>query len=100
MGVDAPRSDVKSIFFLAYSALGRAFMYEGEEWPFAPDDYDLMKRFAILAEELLEQRKIKPHPATVREGGLEAIPAGMEDLRQGIISGEKLVYVLGETGKE
>ena len=100
MGVaDAPREDVKTIFFLGYSALGRPFIYEGAEWPFASDDYDLAKRFAVLAEELLEQGKIKPHPATVRNGGLEAILAGIEDIRHGKISGEKLVYVIADEHK-
>ncbi|RDW83429.1 putative zinc-binding oxidoreductase ToxD-2 [Coleophoma crateriformis] len=96
MGVDAPRDDVKSIFYLGYSAMGRPYMFEGEEWPFAPGDYDLAKRFAVVVEGLLEQRLIKPHPVTVRPGGLEAIPAGMQDLKDGKISGEKLVYVIGE----
>jgi hypothetical protein len=31
-----------------------------------------------LAEELLQQRKMKPHPAAVRDGGLEAILAVRE----------------------
>jgi hypothetical protein len=96
MGVDAPRDDIKSIFFLAYSAMGRPYIYEGEEWPFAPEDYDVAKRFTVVAEELLEQGKITPHPATVRDGGLEAILAGMEDIKNGKISGEKLVYVIGD----
>lgn len=97
--VDAPRDDVKTVFFLGYSAMGRPFIFEGAEWPFAPDDYELATRFAVLAEELLEQGKIKPHPATVRNGGLEAIPDGIEDIRQGKISGEKLVYVIGDESK-
>ena len=100
MGVaDAPRDDVKTIFFLAYSGMGRPYIFEGAEWPFALDDYELVKRFAVLAEELLELGKIKPHPATVRNGGLEAIPAGIEDVRQGKISGEKLVYVIADEHK-
>ena len=97
MGVDAPRSDVKSIFFLGYSAMGLPFSYEGARWPFSPDDYNLAKRFTVFAEELLEQRKIRPHPATVRDGGLEAIPAGMQDLENGKISGEKLVYLIADS---
>lgn len=91
MGVDAPRDDIKSVFFLAYSAMGRPFMYEGEERPLAPEDYEIAKRFTVLAEKLLEQGKIKPHPATVRGGGLAGIPEGVEDLRKGKVSGENLV---------
>lgn len=96
MGVDAPRDDIETIFFLAYSAMGRPYIYEGKEWPLVPEDYDLAKRFAILAEDLLEQKLIRPHPASVRDGGLEAIPTGIQDLKEGRVSGEKLVYVLGD----
>jgi len=96
MGVDAPREDVKSVFFLGYSVSGEAFHFQGQEWPAVPEDYELAKRFGSLAEELLEQRKIKPHPAAVRDGGLEAIMAGLEDMKGGKVSGEKLVYVIGD----
>jgi len=94
MDINAPREDIKSIFFLAYTAMGRVFSYEGEDWPLVPGDYDIAKQVIVIAEELLEQGKIKSHPATVRDGGLEAIPAGMEYIRHGRISGEKLVYVI------
>jgi hypothetical protein len=96
MGVDTPRGDIKSIFFLAYTAMGRAYLYEGESWPVVKRDYDLTKRFVLLAEQLFEQGKIRPHPASVREGGIEAIPEGIEYIRQGQVSGEKLVYIIGE----
>ena len=75
-------------------------MYEGKEWSLVPEDYDLAKRFAVLAEDLLERKLIRPHPASVRDGGLEAIPTGIEDLREGRVSGEKLVYVLGDETAE
>jgi hypothetical protein len=96
MGVDAPRSDVKSIFFLGYSAFGRPYMFEGQEWPFVENEFEFVKRFVLFMERLLEEGKIKSHPATVREGGLEGIVQGMEDIRLGKISGEKLVYVVGK----
>ena len=94
MGVNAPREDVRSIFFLGYSVIGEAFYYEGKEWPVVDEDYELAKTFGTLAEELLAQEKIKPHPAAVRAGGFDAIVAGLEDLKQGRVSGEKLVYVI------
>jgi hypothetical protein len=65
-----------------------------EEWPVIPEGYDLAKTFVTLAEELLEQRKIKPHPAAVRDDGLEAILAVLENLKQEKVSGEKLVYII------
>ncbi|KAK9236797.1 protein TOXD [Lipomyces kononenkoae] len=95
MGVDAPREDVKSIFFLGYNAIGEAFYYERKEWPVVPEDYVLAKTFGILAEELLEQGKIQPHPAAVRSGGLGAILSGLEDMKRGKVSGQKLVSIIG-----
>ena len=96
MGVEAPRDDIETIFFLGYTAIGQPFTYEGEDWPLVPEDYELAKRFAILVEDLLEKRMIKTHPATVRDGGLEAISSGMQDIRDGKISGEKLVYIIAD----
>lgn len=51
-----------------------------------------MVRFSALAGKLLEQGKIQPHPHRVKEGGLEGILQGLQDLREKKVSGEKLVY--------
>ncbi|TVY75999.1 Protein TOXD [Lachnellula suecica] len=96
MGVDSPRSDVESVFFLGYTALGESYMYGGEEWPVVPEDYELVKKFLTLSESLLEEGKIIPHPSAIRHGGLEGILNGMDDLKNKRVSGEKLVYVIGD----
>jgi len=96
MGVASPREDVKSAFFLGYTALGEVYIYGGEEWPVVEKDYELVKRFMGLAEQIIMDRKIIPHPAGLRSGGLEGIPGGLEDLKNKRVSGEKLVYVIGE----
>jgi len=94
MGVDAPREDVKSTFFLGYTVTGESFWYEDEEWPAVPEDFELGVRFYTLAEELLAQGRIKAHKPSVREGGLDGILSGMQELKEGKVSGEKLVYLL------
>jgi NADPH:quinone reductase-like Zn-dependent oxidoreductase len=43
---------------------------------------------------MLERGQIRPHPIVIREGGLEKIMEGLEDLRSKKISGKKLVYPL------
>jgi hypothetical protein len=96
MGVDSPREDVKSVFFLGYTGLGEAYIYEGQEWPVVEKDYDFVKRFMGLAEQILADRRIVPHPAGVRSGGLEGILGGLDDLKKKRVSGEKLVYVIGD----
>ena len=91
MGVDMPRADVRNIFFLGYTVTGEAFEIEGEQWPADPGDFELAKRAAVLTEELLERGLLKTHPAKVRDG-LEGVLDGMQELKDGKVSGVKLVY--------
>lgn len=95
MGVDCPRDNVESVFFLGYTMLGKPFQYDGVEWPAVPEDYALAKAFGTVVEKLLQQGKLKPHPASVRSGGLEGIQGGLGDMKAKKISGEKLVYIIG-----
>ena len=92
MGIDSPRKDVKSIFFLGYTLAGEAFEFEGTTWPAVPEDFELGKKFFTLTETLLGKGLIKPHPTSVREGGLGGVLDGMQQLKDGKVSGMKLVY--------
>ena len=96
MGIDCPREDVTSIFFLGYSASRERYFIEGTEYPASPEDFAFMVDFMALVEPLLEEGKIIPHPASVRFGGLEGIISGMKELKQGKVSGQKLVYIIEE----
>jgi hypothetical protein len=79
--------------FLAYTAFGEAFWFEGEDFAANKEDYEFAVMFAGLAEALLVQRKIKTHP--VRLGvGLEGILEGLGEMRKGAVTGQKLVYRL------
>ncbi|KAK9366419.1 hypothetical protein V1509DRAFT_629835 [Lipomyces kononenkoae] len=83
MGVDSPREDVKSIFFLGYSAIGELpFRRKGVGRLFLKITYAWPRSFLNM--EILN----KPHPATVRADGLEAILSGLEDLKRGKVSGD------------
>lgn len=82
---------------LAYSVFGRplfgrdAFDNVGGE---TPQDKAFWEKYLALLPELLTSGKIKPN--RVREmGGLEAIPTGFEEQREGKVSAEKLVYAIG-----
>jgi NADPH:quinone reductase-like Zn-dependent oxidoreductase len=72
-----PRDDVYNGFTLGYTA--------------SQTDYEFAVKFWKVAADLLNEGKIKPHPAEVR-GGLEDIPQGLKDLKDGKVSGKKLVY--------
>src|SRR5882762_4096954 len=47
-----------------------------------------------LVPELLTTGKLRVHNIDHRKGGLEAIPAGFEDMKAGNVSGKKIVYTL------
>lgn len=83
-----PRDDVKTQFTLAYTALGEKF---NDNIPANQSDYEFGVKFWKLAGDLLNSGKIKAHPKEVRNG-LEGIPQGLNDLRDGKVSGVKLVY--------
>lgn len=59
------------------------------------DDYDFAVMFTEVVEKLLEQRKIKSHP--IRLGsGLESVLEGLSEMREGTVTGPKLVYNLSD----
>ena len=89
-----PRDDVANKFTLAYTALGDKFTYSSKDFPPKKEDFDFLVGFSSLTEKLLEEGKIKTHPHRVNEGGLGGVLEGLQELREGKVSGEKLVYRL------
>lgn len=87
-----PRDDVSNTATLAYTGFGEKFSKGDNTWPAKEDHLDLQDKFWKLVGELLAQGKIRPHPQEVRDGGLEGVLDGLEDLRQEKVSGVKLVY--------
>jgi NADPH:quinone reductase-like Zn-dependent oxidoreductase len=86
---DFPRQDIKPTFTLAYTALGEWYM---DKFPASQTDWEFAVKFWRLSEELINSGKIRAHKAEVREGGLDAIPQGLQDLKENKVSGVKLVY--------
>jgi NADPH:quinone reductase-like Zn-dependent oxidoreductase len=86
---DFPRDDVKLGYTLGYTALGENY---SDQFPANQTDYEFGVKFWELSEELVNSGKIKPHPSQVRPGGLGAIPQGLQDLKDGKVSGVKLVF--------
>ncbi|EXJ86697.1 hypothetical protein A1O3_03650 [Capronia epimyces CBS 606.96] len=97
LGVDCPRSDVQSVFFLGYSISGEAYIFEGQSYDASPEDFIFARRWYEIAERLWAQGKWTPHPQRIGPDGLLGALAGMQELRQGKVSGEKLVYRVDET---
>ncbi|KAH7403437.1 putative zinc-binding oxidoreductase ToxD [Cadophora sp. MPI-SDFR-AT-0126] len=96
LSVPMSRPDVETIFFLAYTVSGEEFEMEGEVWPASKEDNLLARRFVGVCDELLREGRIKTHPVSKREGGLEGILGGMMEMKEGKISGQKLVYRIND----
>lgn len=82
---------------MAYSVTGEACDKFGRYHPANIEDYEYAKSFCTLSEALLGRGRLVPHPATVEQGGLRGVFDGMQQFRDGKVSGEKLVYRVEET---
>jgi len=89
-----PKVQVKRT--LSYTVLGEAFKFGTTEVPAKPEDLEFGKMFWELSRELLEQGKVKVHRPSVNKygKGFEGILKGLDAMRKGEISGEKLVFTL------
>ena len=85
---DFPREDVKTNFTFAYTALGEKY---SDQVPANQTNYEFGSKFWKVSEDLINSGKIRTHPVEVRNG-LEGVPQGLQDLKDGKVSGVKLVY--------
>ena len=81
---------------LAYSIFGESYKMGPADVPAVPEDFEFGKKFWELSTDLLESGKIKVHrPAVNKYGaGLDGVLKGLAALKQGQVSGEKLVFTL------
>jgi NADPH:quinone reductase-like Zn-dependent oxidoreductase len=85
---DYPRDDVKTQFTFAYTALGEKY---NDRFPASQTDYEFGAKFWKVAQDWINSGKIRTHPVEVRKG-LDGVPQGLQDLKDGKVSGVKLVY--------
>lgn len=93
---DPPRKDVKVTFSLGYTAVGEEFKFRTGAVPAAPEDLEFMKQWVPVAEKLLAEGKLVAAKKDVRSGGLDAIFGGLNDLKEGKVTGTKIVYQIGQ----
>ncbi|KAI8950365.1 GroES-like protein [Xylaria longipes] len=85
--------DVKPYAVLAFEALGRDVkLDEPFQRDAQPEKYEFTVRWLRQAEELLRLGKLVTPPVLLQEGGLAAIPQGLNLLRTGKVSHQKIVY--------
>ena len=78
-----------------YTALGREFVWKaGMVVPQSLEDKNHHAAFLKKLPQLVQEGVVKPLPIKVWEGGLKAIPDGLQWMREGNVSAQKIVYRL------
>ncbi|KAF2753210.1 putative alcohol dehydrogenase [Pseudovirgaria hyperparasitica] len=88
-----PRQDVIYTDSICLKALGEDIPM----FPVTKEDYDFGKLITGATEQLLADQRLRPHPIKKCEKGLAGIIDGIDFMKTGQVSGEKLVYVVSET---
>jgi len=87
------RDDVEVIHTLIYTSLGRSFsLGPTSNYPASPEDRAHMAAFLKKVPALIKEGKIRPNSVKVWQGGLGGIPDGLQFMREGKVSAEKIVY--------
>lgn len=94
---ESPREDVEDKRTLAYTITGESFKFGPQSVPANPEDFKFAKMFWGLSEKLFSEGKLKVHRPEVRKDGLKGVFGGLQDLKNGKVSGVKLVYKISET---
>jgi NADPH:quinone reductase-like Zn-dependent oxidoreductase len=92
-----PRSDVSSISTVMYTMFGEFFAMRGTDFPASSADFEFAKTFMALTERLAAAGKLKTHTEVVGPNGLKGVLDGLDTLKTGKVSGQKLVYRVAET---
>lgn len=79
------------------TVFGEAHDKLGEHVPAKPEDFEFTKKFWQISQKLLATGKLRPHPIRLGKNGLDGVFDGMQQAREGKVSGEKLVYRVDET---
>ena len=91
--IEKTRKDIVANFCYALTLFGLPVELAGSFARDArPEDYTFALKWMKTAEDLLSKDKIQAHPAILKPGGLAGVIDGIDLLRKGKISGQKLVY--------
>ncbi len=80
-----------------YTMFGERFTIAGNESPAVLDDFEFAKTFMAITEKLLADGKLETHSETLGQDGLEGALRGLDYMKAGKVSGEKLVYKIADT---
>lgn len=92
------RKDVENKSTLGYTVVGEYFKFAGGmEIPAKPEDFEFGKMFWELSTKLIASGQLTVHPPRVGGKGLVGVLDGMQQMKEGKVSGVKLVYKVDET---
>ncbi|KAI9929538.1 hypothetical protein AWENTII_009279 [Aspergillus wentii] len=97
LAVKLERENVKDRWTLGYTVVGEEFNYGEHVFPAKPEDKAFGEKFWATAQKLLAEGKVKVHPPKVGGEGLKGVLEGLQAMKEGKVSGEKLVYNIAET---
>lgn len=80
-----------------YTIWGEYFKTGSLEYPANQTDFEWATKFVDLTEKLLAADRLKAHKVAIKEGGLNGVVQGLDDMKNNKISAEKLVYRVAET---
>ncbi|KAI9738804.1 MAG: hypothetical protein M1834_008311 [Cirrosporium novae-zelandiae] len=92
---DFPRKDIINKVTFGYTAIGERCLLGKLDLPVSKEDFEFWKMWSGIAEGLIAEGKVRPVPTEVGKG-LEGVLEGLQRMREGKVSGRKLVYRIGE----
>ncbi|KAK4501575.1 hypothetical protein PRZ48_007384 [Zasmidium cellare] len=94
--VPFPRQDVEVIFMDAATTMGEPYEYGPDKVPIPVDNeaFEFGKAHVEPTERMLQREEIHAHQLEIGSGGLEGVLEGLKHLREGKVSGKKLVYLV------
>ncbi|KAL3428072.1 zinc-binding dehydrogenase [Phlyctema vagabunda] len=90
-----PKSVRADEWILTYTALGKPFWFFFRYYVIVPEDYTASQKCLHDLTALLEEERVVPVRHRLMSGGLAEISDGFEEMRKGLVRGEKLVYRIG-----
>ncbi|KAJ5716612.1 chaperonin 10-like protein [Penicillium malachiteum] len=95
--ISIARENINSRATLGYTIMGEDFMIGPMRVPARPDDFAFAQEWLPQAFRFLASGQVKVHPLKVNPDGLKGVPEGLNLMKEGKVSGEKLVYMVSET---
>ncbi|RAL09771.1 zinc-binding alcohol dehydrogenase family protein [Aspergillus homomorphus CBS 101889] len=88
-----PRENVRSRVTVAYTAMGEEVVLGGHRIPARREDYEFAVGWLRRVWPFVRDGRVKSHPVKVGAGGLRGlVEKGFEEMREGRVSGVKLVF--------